>query len=152
MYPRDYDALIGARIMAIYMGEEQLIFDTDRGLVGYCVEGECCSSSYFHDFYGVKHLLARELVTGFEAIDLAPGDPGYRAETWERGVGTVDAYDEVKVYGYRLTTTSVAFGPVSAVVSFRNSSNGYYGGDMYRISSPAIGPHVKLITKDVTGP
>lgn len=151
MRTREYDALIGARIWAIHMDESQLVFDTDRGRIGYHVEGDCCSTSYFFDFYGVANLLAGEPVTAFEAVDLAPGDVGYRPETWEQGVGVIcrDA-EEIQVYGYRLTTTHPTFGEVSAVVSFRNSSNGYYGGWMSLMGNPRI-DGLKPVTEDVIG-
>lgn len=153
MGPGEFEALIGARIKAIHMSEEQLIFETDRGPVGYRVEADCCSTSYFHDFYGVANLLAGEPVTGFCAVDLAPGDPGYRPETWEQGVGTIvrDA-EEVQVYGYRITTVHPVFGEVSAVVSFRNASNGYYGGWMSLMDHPRGGPWLHPVTEDVVGP
>ena len=41
-------------------------------------------------------------------------------------------WEEVQVYGYRITAEHPLFGPVSAVMSFRNTSNGYYGGWMDR--------------------
>lgn len=93
----------------------------------YTVEGDCCSSSYFFDMHGVEHLLNNGPVTAFEAVSLSPGDVGYQDPD-----ATRREYDEeVKVYGYRLTTEHPKFGPVSSVFSFRNSSNGYYGGWMY---------------------
>lgn len=153
MRASDGEALIGARITAIYMGEDELVFDTDRGPVGYRVHGDCCSTSYFHDFYGVANLLAGEPVTAFTSVDLAPGDVGYRPETWEQGVGVIsrDA-EEIEVYGYRLTTIHPTFGEVSAVFSFRNSSNGYYGGWMSLMNDPHLNLGLRRITEDVIGP
>lgn len=150
---RDREALIGARVKAIHMSEARLVFDTDQGLIGYHVEGDCCSTSYFHDFYGVANLLAGYPVTAFDAVDLSPGDPGYRPETWETGVGVIcrDA-EEIQVYGYRLTTAHPYFGDVSAVLSFRNASNGYYGGWMSLMDSPRLDAGLRLITEDVVGP
>jgi hypothetical protein len=141
---KDYGALIGATVTAIYMSEEDITFETDRGLVGYRVEGDCCSHSYFFDFRGVRNLLENGPVIAFEAVALSPGDPGYHPSTYD--IGDTDP-DELAVYGYRITTDHPKFGPVTSVFSFRNSSNGYYGGWMERVTHPAIGGH--LITDDV---
>lgn len=139
-------ALVGATVRAIHISEDYLTFDTDRGLVTYTVEGDCCSHSYFFDFYGVEHLLKNGAVTAFESVGLSPGDVGYHAPTW-----TVpeDAYDEVVVYGFRLTTEHPGFGSVTSVFSFRNSSNGYYGGWMY-LTEGAIHAGQRQLTADIT--
>lgn len=146
----DQEALIGASVEAIYISEDRLVFDTDRGPVGYRVHGDCCSESYFYDFYGVAALIAGGPVTACEAVDLAPGDPGYRPETWEKGVGVLTpCAEEIEVYGYRLTVEHRYFGDVSAVLSFRNSSNGYYGGWMSRTDDTGT-DGLRRITEDVT--
>lgn len=142
--------MIGRTVNAIFWSEGTLVFMTDAEPMAYAVEGECCSHSYFHDFYGVEHLLKNGPVISAEDIELAPGDADYRAKTWEEGVGSVD-YGEVEVYGYRLTTEHPLFGPVSSVVSFRNSSNGYYGGWMQRVDPREIDRVFTLIRCDITG-
>src|SRR5690242_380172 len=119
--------LIGATVVGIYVSEEYLTFETNRGLVTYTVDGDCCSHSYFFDFHGVENLLSNGPVIAFESVDLSPGDVGYQDPA-----ATRREYDEeVVVYGFRLTTEHPQFGSVSSVFSFRNSSNGYYGGSMY---------------------
>lgn len=125
---QDRNVLVGKTVREIWMNEDHLKFVTDQGNVIYEVEGDCCSHSYFHDFYGVANVIGREVVA-FEQVYLSPGDPGYRRETFEDGVGNQD-WELVRVYGYRITTEHPAFGHVSAVLSFRNRSNGYYGGWM----------------------
>lgn len=128
-----YDALIGATISAVLISEERLIFQTDRGLVTFRVDGDCCSDSYFYDFYGVKHLLKNGPVTAFEQVDLQPGDPGWH-DCSKHGEMPYDDggdwHESREVYGYRITTVHPQFGPVTSVFSFRNDSNGYYGGWM----------------------
>lgn len=139
MYGLDTEKVVGADVSAIYISEDYLVFETSKGIIAYQVEGDCCSHSYFFDFYGVRNLLDNGPVTAFEEISLSPGDVGYRAETWENGVGwDAGEYEEVNVYGFRFTTTHPMFGDVSSVVSFRNSSNGYYGGDMRSIELDAV--------------
>lgn len=120
--------LVGAEVSEIFVGDDLLTFVTDRGVISYRVEGDCCSHSYFFDFHGVARLLENGLVTAFEAVDLAPGDVGYQAPDAQHR--HTYGEDDIKVYGYRLTTVDPVFGPVTSVFSFRNASNGYYGGEM----------------------
>lgn len=145
------NAIVGKTILAMHWDEDRLVFDTTDGLVGFYVDGDCCSSSYFYDFYGVRNLLDNGPVTAFEEVTLSPGDPGYKASTWEDN-GREIGYDHIQVYGYRFTTVHPLFGEVSSVLSFRNSSNGYYGGEMRVLSLPAVDDRLKAITADVTGP
>lgn len=134
--------LIGKVVTGILMDERSLTFETNEGYVVYWVDEECCSYSYFFDFYGVEHLIGSE-VMNFEEVELSKGDVGYREETWKSG-------DDV--YGYRITTIHPLFGEVSSVLSFRNANNGYYGGwmtggtsdegrtdEQYRLTSDKIG-------------
>jgi hypothetical protein len=142
------DDLVGKKITKIRMGEYDLIFETEDGEVqAFEVEGDCCSHSYFFDFYGVRQLLDGGKVTSTEAVDLSPGDPGYRSETFETNG---NEYDCIQVYGYRVSVEHPLFGEVSGIVSFRNSSNGYYGGWMFKSSSPGY-ESVPEITEDVIG-
>jgi hypothetical protein len=119
--------LIGRTVREIWMDERYLKFVTDEGDVTYEVEGDCCSDSFFFDFYGVDNVIGREVVA-FESVHLSPGDPGYRPETY--AVEDEQGWSVTQVYGYRITTEHPSFGHVSAVFSFRNESNGYYGGWM----------------------
>lgn len=137
----DYSVLNGKTVEAIYMNKKMLTFATDEGFVSFKVAGECCSTSYFFDFYGVSNLVGSKVVN-FEKVSLSPGDPGYNKRTYQtkpagnpKGKAAKAAKDAkskvfTKVYGYRLTTEHPVFGDVSSVLSFRNDSNGYYGGRM----------------------
>lgn len=142
MYYKDtmLEKLIGKTVTGILMDEDNLVFETNEGEVCYGVEGDCCSTSYFFDFYGVKNVIGRKVID-FGEVNLAPGDVGYHKETYD----TDDA-----VYGYRITVEHELFGEVSAVFSFRNESNGYYGGwmteyghkitdEQYRLTEDKIG-------------
>lgn len=115
--------LVGASINEIFMSDKFLTFQTDKGSISCQALGDCCSESYFYDFYGVKNLLENGPVVSFEEIDLSPGDPGYLPRGHED-----EHFGYFQVYGYRLTTVHPKFGEVSSVFSFRNVSNGYYGG------------------------
>lgn len=114
----DLQLLVGKEITAIYIGEYKLVFDTTTGKIAYKVEGECCSHSYFYDFVGVDKLLKNRKVVAVADIKL---DEVQNEDEWEY----------IKVYGYSITTENPKFGEVTSVLSFRNSSNGYYGGEMF---------------------
>lgn len=142
------DNLVGKTVKEIYMNEDELTFVTDEGNVYLNVDGDCCSHSYLFDFYGVKRLLGNKIVD-FEQIDLSEGDVGYRKETWEF---ETDEYNEILVYGYRITTIDTLFGEVSSVFSFRNSSNGYYGGSLeISDSDKRVLKETDLLTDDLIG-
>lgn len=114
--------LLGRKIIKIYINEEYLRFDTQDGpSYTYSVDGDCCSHSSFYDFYGVANLLKNGPVTEIKEVDLKLEDyieKGYQPQ------------EEDQFYGYQLTTESPEFGPITSVFSFRNVSNGWYGGDI----------------------
>lgn len=148
--PSIESAFVGRRVNSIRVGEDVLVFELDGYAVTLPVSGDCCSYSYYHDFFGVELLLEGHVITAFESVDLSPGDPGYRDSTWKEGVE--DTADEsIQVYGYRFTVEHPAWGARSAVFSFRNSSNGYYGGDIdYPFASPEPEQPTLLATRPVT--
>lgn len=133
-------ALVGKTVRSIHWSEEALVFDTDAGLVGFTVYGDCCSYSLFNDIYGVEHLLNNGPIIAAETVELAEDDVRYPREK---------EYESIEYYGYRLTTVHPTFGEVSSVFSFRNESNGYYGGWMNRMANPSIPEDAKQITADV---
>ena len=144
------DSLLGRTIRAIYMGEKALMFVTDAQSVAFTVWGDCCSHSYFYDFYGVRNLLDNGPVIAWEAVDLDPSDPGYVTEG-NKGNRAGDYADQVVCYGYRLTTVHPLFGEVSSVFSFRNDSNGYYGGSLEDSTVPDDLSALRLLTQDEVG-
>lgn len=122
----DITRLVGRTIKRIYMNESYLKFETDLGVVAFAVYGDCCSSSYFHDFIGVKKLLAGHPVIEAKAITIEQSD--------SKVLVNRNDYEEVAYYGYEIVTEDPKFGPVTSVFSFRNSSNGYYGGSLENAS------------------
>lgn len=119
--------LVGKKILGIFWSEDYLVFETDHGKVAYTVDGDCCSHSYFHDFLGV-----RKLITGGPVISMQEVEMG------EVDVLPGDKYadDSIAAYGFEIVVEDPRFGEVTAVLSFRNSSNGYYGGWMEPVSDP----------------
>lgn len=114
----EFNDLIGARVNAISVGhgEEYLIFHTDRGMIGYVVSGDCCSESWFADISGIQNMIGNT-VDSATWVDL----PYYNVMDGRT------RQDDDSAYGFEIRTD----GGVTSFV-FRNSSNGYYGGEMSR--------------------
>lgn len=108
--------------------------------------GDCCSHSYFYDFIGVDKLLNNGPVVSAREVELKESDPRGVVPEHEHEY----EYESIKVYGYEIVTEDPNFGPVTTVFSFRNSSNGYYGGELESCSEAPVG--LKQITKDVLSP
>jgi len=108
--------LIGKKIERVFIsknGNDQMVFITDQNeRILYSAEGDCCSYSYFQDLIGVKNLLGHT-IESVESIDL-------EHDGWTN-------HDENKSYGYIIRTDNGV-----CVLSFRNASNGYYGGWLQR--------------------
>lgn len=108
------DLLLGRVVRKILMepGEGRMQFiceDGDR--LDFVTDADCCSETWFADIVGVTALLG-ESITVAEEVDLPePADNRTRQEC-------------DSAYGFRIFT---AKGCCDFV--YRNSSNGYYGGD-----------------------
>lgn len=123
--------LVGATVKQIFMNENLLRFITDKGSCTFRVTGDCCSQSYFYDFIGVDKLLKNGAIKLIESILLdEPQD--------------IDAAkgEVVKAYGFRFITEDLEFGEVSSVMSFRNDSNGYYGGSLENVLDQEVSPEI----------
>lgn len=135
--------LVGKKILKIFINEQYLKFETDQGAVCYFVEGDCCSTSYFHDFVGVEKLLKNGVVKSFKSIDVIPEDLEYDEKKPDS-----EYDDSIQVYGYEIVTEDPQFGDVTSVLAFRNSSNGYYGGSMEYTKTIADGNDMAEIMQD----
>lgn len=132
MYGNKLEELKGRKITKIYFNQMYLRFETEGGpTYTFTVDADCCSSSYFYDFYGVKNLLDNGPVTEVKEVELKDSD-----------IKESDG-EYIQVYGFQLTTESKEFGPVTSVFSFRNSSNGYYGGSLVDSSFEGELPEIK---------
>lgn len=120
--PHDLADLLGKTVKRIFMSQEYLQFHTNEGTFTYTVEGGCCSHSYFYDFHGVKKLLAGNPVVSVRSIPMEV-------------LSDEDAWAFVKAYGFEIVTEDPTYGEVTSVFSFRNDSNGFYGGWMKRTNS-----------------
>lgn len=110
--------LIGHKIVDSKLTEDELTFTTDAGLTfHYTVEGDCCSWSYFYDIVGAEKLYENGPVEGVGICPLEEDE-------------VRDEYGETQCYGFQIVTEHPKWGPQTTVFSFRNESNGYYGGWM----------------------
>lgn len=140
MYGTTIDKVLpGKTIEKIYFNKQNLRFDTDLGSFAYVVEGGCCSQSEFWDFYGVKTLIGSRVLS-VESVELDPSDGSVRPGG--------DGYRSVQYYGYKIVCENPEFGEVTAVFSFRNTSNGYYGGSLE--DAEGVPERVPEITDNIT--
>ena len=125
-YAKVLAGIVGRKVVSIRMDEETLalLFDDDT-FVQWTVEGNCCSTSYFYDFHGVRKLIDNGPIISARAISLFDS-------TEEEDMIPGRYQEEVKVYGFELVTQHPHWGEQTSVFSFRNDSNGCYGGDMLR--------------------
>lgn len=101
-------------ITGIKIADDQkaLLFQTTAGDVIARTDGDCCSNSW------VEHVELPAM--GFPAVVLKVADLELPQPTKQE-----DEYEVVAVYGYKITTDK---GDIT--IDFRNSSNGYYGGNL----------------------
>lgn len=119
------DKIVGKKIEKIQFNEDFLVFHCSDGTVAkYTINSNYYSHSYFHDFHGVKNLLESDKVLSFTERELSL--------TPEQTLDLDhDRYDYIQVYGFTIVAEHPTWGDITAVFSFRNRSNGYYGGSMY---------------------
>jgi hypothetical protein len=121
--------LIGRNIREIYVDKQYQMymrFETDSGRMVFNLYSDRCSESWFSDIYQLDVLLGHR-VTAVEEIEMKDVMPDYNVEDG-RCRQECDS-----VYGIRITTDAG-----TAMIAFRNSSNGYYGGHLNeKLSNPA---------------
>jgi hypothetical protein len=123
--------LVGKIICKIYISEQYLIFHIDDGSkFGYMADADCCSQSVFYDFLGVKKLLKNNPVISTKQLPLKGFC--YQDKEWKKDRCKLQEY--VLIYGYEIVTCDEKFGEVTSVFSFRNYSNGGYGGNLHRLT------------------
>ena len=150
-------SLVRETVKAVaWNGDAEMLILTEDKTLEFSVTGDCCSHSYFYDFIGIKNLLNNGKIIKAEAVLLNAED----AILFKQGILECQIHNDnpkllralkvqqtliemgkektkqdtseesIQVYGYRLITVSPNWGEVSSVFSFRNSSNGYYGGSI----------------------
>jgi len=115
--------LVGKTIKEIYLNENFVKFVTDNGYATYEAYGDCCSQCVFYDFIGVKDLIGSKVVS---VKDLNLGQLDYCDEGYKSDVKQYQEF--IEIYGVEIVYLDEKFGERTAVISFRNYSNGFYGG------------------------
>ena len=109
--------LKGTTITAIFVSDDEQIlsFKTrDHGQISYEAEGDCCSTTWFADIIGVHALIDHEILEVTEVKD-----------AWGIDVKDERCREEDILYKILIKTTAGY-----CDIIFRNSSNGYYGGEI----------------------
>jgi hypothetical protein len=112
--------LIGKKILRVLVDSETqqyLVFETDKGKDVYETYGDCCSETWFADITGVDALIGGTV----QEVRQNPLE-GYNVEDGRTRQESDSAYGE---------TIVTEKGHCDIV--YRNSSNGYYGGDISHI-------------------
>lgn len=108
-----FESLLGRKVLRVWLkSDTTLALSTDAGVLRYEVDADCCSESWFYRVLRADALVGGRVVAVLEGKtdDVDPED----------GLGRQES-DEVNGYSI-LTDKGVC------EVTFRNSSNGYYGG------------------------
>jgi len=112
-----YEPLIGAVLQSVEMiddkGAVRFILDNGKTLT-YDTYGDCCSHTWI-EHITIPNDIFGAYVTSFTEPQLPPHAP----------LDEPDAYEYVAVYHTAFQTTK---GEI--IVEYRNSSNGYYGGNL----------------------
>jgi hypothetical protein len=129
--------LVGKKIACIFVGEDEdrIVFLTNEGTIGYMCHGDCCSQTWIADLIGVDALIGGTVIE-VETIEL---------EDYNTEDGRSRQHSDC-AYGEKITTNK-GF----AKLIYRNSSNGYYGGDIEFETELEIGDNAKQITEDFAG-
>ena len=142
--------LLGQEVEKVSMNEDFLRFDfydEDRPPLTLSTEADCCSNSVFHDFYGVEHILAPfSRIAGIYEVPL----DDFELKNCK------DDNRVVTVYGYKIYTNRDYYTDEiqgadqhTSVFSFRNYSNGWYGGNLLSVPEGENVGDIPEITKDV---
>ena len=115
VYLEDIKSIVGLTIRKVTFGDEgeddnDLVFYTDNLTIYYECEADCCSSSWVDNIDDLDNMLNSEIL---EVEEL-------KVESIE-----IEDYDVLRKYDYLVKTSKG-----DARIEFRNSSNGYYGGNL----------------------
>lgn len=110
--------LFGGTIVAIHLASDReaikFTLADGREVVARC-DGDCCSHTWIEDVFDPEAALGE--VTKAEDIDL-PAE-------WQTKTKTDNYEEEMAYYGFAIETPKGR-----CTIAYRNSSNGYYGGNL----------------------
>lgn len=125
------DSLLGRTITGYGLEDhrETLRIETDKGPLRWATYADCCSRTWFEDVSELGDVIGHK-VTKVESVSM--DDIQSYSDTLRKLANEDDDHygEVVQLYGYKLTTTGGR-----ALIEFRNSSNGYYGGSIEEIKS-----------------
>lgn len=129
--------LIGKKILKIEIdrGKQHFLkFTTDSSECVFFAEGDCCSESWFYGFNGILSLVG-STVTSVTEVPLGEA-VGYRGRQ-----------DFTRKYCIKIVSTGG-----HTDIEFRNSSNGYYGGEVVFVTNKKFYKKVlwRKIEDDIT--
>ena len=124
--------LVGRRVLALRISGDChiLSISTNQGDVNVLAFGDCCSEAWFADMTGVAALVGGIVQEIAEVIHDTPVEDGRTRQ------------DVDSVYGYKIRTDRG-----HADLIFRNSSNGYYSGELGPFEED-LPEDMRPITKD----
>jgi hypothetical protein len=131
--------LVGKKVVGLFVepGEGSLVFEIPNESIVINTYGDCCSETWFADILGVDALIGHTIVSVEEPEygdntdlqwhddDLVSDDAFY--ENGEKNHSR-SRQECDQLYGIKITTDA---GYTDIV--YRNSSNGYYGGNIDRV-------------------
>jgi hypothetical protein len=111
--------LLGKKILKILINKESdvLVFKTDLWDVNYVAEWDCCSSSWVSN-------IEADVATPFKDIFWLEVKEVVEMDLSEQNIEDDPKYDYLQVYWYELKFEW----DKSLFITYRNSSNWYYGG------------------------
>lgn len=130
MWIGDYDKIIGLTVEDVFVekqNQNDCVLKTDKGYFKITLGSDCCSESFIGDVLKAD----KGKVIRVEDIELIEGES---KDENIYGVPTRESRQEVdKLFGIKIVLEDFehkCFGPISrsVILSFRNASNGYYGG------------------------
>ena len=125
----EQNPLIGKVIRAVFLASDgaAIRFDLEGGeSLIVRADGDCCSHSWIEEVQNVEQLIGTAVVS-VEDVDLP--EPTKTPTKSEYGGEVENRYghyeEEMQYYGCKITTQKGY-----ALIDYRNSSNGYYGGNL----------------------
>lgn len=109
--------LVGKTVHSLSRTDDQLLFLTDSDPVLAVVEGDCCSDSWFYSITGVENLIGQKVYFIIDEDDNRNLDVDI-----DDGLGRQESDS---AYGIGVVTEKGI-----CTIIHRNSSNGYYGGEL----------------------
>lgn len=137
--------LLDQKIVNVYIepSGSLIVFENDEGIFfKYDAYGDCCSQSWINDLVNPECLFGHT-ITKVEPVSM--DDVITRKASVEISKEEYDSYECLQAYSYKITTTGGYFDIV-----FRNSSNGYYSGNLEfnkkKISDSELKSLIKVVS------